>query len=245
VKRAQGTIVCSPAEHLPILETVKYQVSLCVFLYILVGCVPAQLSASDTLLQAELWAELEPLLSERESAGWSVEQGARRLLDTARFVFSGMSYGFRVVIVPEEPLRSVAGRSEVALRAQIPTGDTGLRTRQVRESDGRLYGVFSFSPSADQLFSRTRFLRSDIARSSATGSASYFRGPAGMEEAIRDAVANSVIVQARRESSNRPAEIMADVVLSEPPVFGIRDGRYTATVRTAVQIRAIRAYELF
>lgn len=215
------------------------------FLCILGGFVSAPASASDTLFQAELWAELEPFLSETESAGWSVEQGARRLLETARFVFSGMTYGFRVTVVPEEPLRAVEGRSEVVLRARIPSGDTGLRTRQVRESDGRLYGVFSFSPSADQDFSRTRFLRSDIARSSATGAASYFRGPAGIEEAIRDAVASSVIVQARRESANRPAEITADVVLSEPPVLGIRNGRYTATVRTAVQIRAIRAYELF
>ncbi|MFW6234552.1 MAG: hypothetical protein ACOC4I_04150 [Spirochaetota bacterium] len=207
--------------------------------------VAAPSRASETPFQTELWAELEPFLSASESARWSAEAGARRLLETARFVFSGMAYGFRVTAVPEEPLRRVEARSEVTLRAQIPSGDRGLRTRQVREADGRLYGVFSFSPNSEQHFSRARFLGSGVARSSATGSASYFRGPSGIEDAIRDAVVRSVIVQARRETANRPAEITADVVLSQPPVLGIRNGRYTATVRTAVQIRTIRSYELF
>lgn len=230
---------------MPISVHVKYRLSVLVTVCLLLFSHAPQIGATDMLLQAELWAELEPFLSEREREPWSAEGGVLRLLDTARFVFSAMTYGVSVRVVPAEPARGVVERSEVELRSVIAAGHPGLRTREVRESEGRVYGVFLFTPDNEQRVSREQFLVSSVARSSATGRAHYFSGPEGMQDAIRDAIVRAVLVQARRETPNRPAEIVADVLLSQPPVLAIRREQYTATVRVTVQIREIRQYELF
>ncbi|TVQ28180.1 MAG: hypothetical protein EA383_01030 [Spirochaetaceae bacterium] len=223
-----------------------YRLSRSLILYLmLTAVIVGQAAARDMILQAELWAELEPFLSEGESASWDAEQAALRLLETAAFVFAGMTYGFNVRYVPAEPLRGVREQVDVVPRAAIVRGDRGLRTRQIREADGRIYGVFSFHPDEVQSSSRLRFLRSDIARSEGMGTADYFAGPVAVQEAIQAAVAHAVLAEARRVTANRPAEIVADAVLIEAPLVSIRSGEYTARVRVSVQFREIRAYELF
>ncbi|MDC7232027.1 MAG: hypothetical protein PQJ58_02255 [Spirochaetales bacterium] len=158
------------------------------------------------------------------------EEAISILLEDARWVFSGLLYGFSFRYIPGNADEGFGELFELEPIHQIPKGDPSLEIYQVEDDYQTLKVLFYYWPDEDQ------FRRMDISRGGGYQSSAAEGGVPMMMEGARIASMEEAVKQALRADLrsviyNRPLEVDGKVYLSSPPDLSIRSGEYRSRLR--------------
>lgn len=211
--------------------------------------------ASQTILNEEFWYEYQPEVWGWESRkdkqevpdlqAFTREELYDRILEEARFVFSGMVYGFTFSYTPYDKARKVEEEFLLEPYRWIQRGDPNLRVWQVRAEGSRVfvrvrYALWDFQEPWYQ------GLRSNILPAAAgKGEAPFYKGPEGRVQAIREGIKHAVRDYARSIMYNKPQALKGLVVLDAAPRVVLDSGVYRAEVgRAIVRLEEVKRYKL-
>lgn len=171
------------------------------------------------------------------------EEAVRRLLEEARWIFSGMVYGFRFRYIPGNLDEGFSELFELEPQNRIAQGDTSLEVYQVEDDLKRIRVIFNYWPDAFQ----NRLLR--ISSGGDFRGASGMGGVAMMQPGSRIASFEAGVKQALREDLrsieyNRPLEVRGLVYLASAPLLSIRAGEYASRVKVLYRREDLKSYPL-
>ncbi len=200
---------------------------------------------TDPILTGEFWVELDPFVESGQDSRLSREEAHTRILEEARFVFSGMIYGFKFVYTPSDATRKVAELFTFEPVAQIPWGDPALSVADVRIDGNLLRAYVRYIPTDHQL-RWLKMMQSNI-YSDATGwgQASMFAGRAAKYRAMEEAAKEAIRAHLRPRIYNKPKEVRGSVVFAEAPYVLIDAGEYKAKVTVKIDVDEIIPYRLY
>ena len=218
-----------------------------IFLLLLLGAVfPAGTTgntAADGYLSGEFWWEMEPFIQGLEYPA-TIEEGLTLMLEEARWIFSGMIYGFRFFYNPPEPAREVEEVYELEPLLTIPWGDPALKVLNAWPRENRYRADLEYRLSEYQLLLRMAW--EGVTYPSAEGEGRYtlFEGFSGRRTALERSILEAVRGHFRPRFRNRPAAIEGQVILMEVPYLVIREGEYIGRVRLRMnlEVRGQPAY---
>jgi hypothetical protein len=210
---------------------------------LLLAAVPA--AAAYEELSAEFWTELEPFLTDETGPNLSREEAVRRTLEEARFVFSGMIYGFRFRYTPSDRVRQVDEIFELEPIAEIPWGDPNLFVKSSHVEENRLYVRVVYRLREFQEAWKSSWRSNTLIGAEAYGEASIYDGYRARFEAIRAGVKTAIREHFRQVVYNKPKAISGDVVLDRQPELGLRSAMYAARVGIRFRTRTILPYSVF
>jgi hypothetical protein len=163
------------------------------------------------------------------------------LLEEARWVFSGMIYGFSVEYTPSDISRSVDRFLEILPLAQIPFGDPGLEVYDTYLEDNLFRLFIRYQPDVSQQ-RRIDFWQSGVFESASAYGYSPLFSDDGRINSIKDAIRISLENVLKPEEFNKPSLIEADVLLRTSPSITVDAGRNRAYVKLRVDIKNVQHY---
>ncbi|MFW6363455.1 MAG: hypothetical protein ACOC0D_06375 [Spirochaeta sp.] len=212
----------------------------------------------ENRLEATFWAELTPVpmpgpvplpgesaASEDSLQIESLSLPAQHVLEEARWVYSGIIYGWRFRYVPENKARGYDEEFETEAVHELDWGDTGLTIRQTWENDGRFFAKIDYALNRDQTARREAWGSGSTLMGQGRGSSPYLGGHGERKNAVLDALRMAVREYLRARHHTPPREVTGRIVLVDPPLIGISSGAYTSTVRVRFQIDSFRKYDVF
>jgi len=170
------------------------------------------------------------------------DHSANELIDDARWIFSGMIYGYIVTWVPPFSSRGVKEKFTIELVAQIPTGDEKLKTLSADEIDGITYVLMEYSSDSAQQKRLEAWRSTQFPFTAGEGNSPTMGGSRreALEMAIKEAVKNYLM----RRNFNRPKSVQARVALIDFPQIGLSNGIYRALVRIRMNPHSVQDYKI-
>ncbi len=202
------------------------------------------LSPDSDVIVLTLWTEpgKTPSTVDSSSRTLSKEEISKAVLEDARWILSGMIYGFEVQYVPSDKNRRVTGRFTAEPVVTLPFGDPALRVFKTWTENGRFFIQIRYTLQDFQQ-RRLRAWSSNIfPEAGGMGSASLYKGPSGRIDSIKEGIKNALHTYLRVKVKNKPREIDARVILDAPPYITIQAGGYTAKVRIKFALDRIIPY---
>jgi len=165
------------------------------------------------------------------------------LLEEARWIFSGMVYGFNFRYVPgnlDEGLEEVFELSPVFT---IPRGDPKMKVYQVQDDFEYLNVIFHYWPDPVQA-GRLKVSRGGgFLAASAEGSIPMMLENARLDS-LKEAVKQSLRNDLRSIIYNRPLEVSGFLSLSAPPVITLRAGEYRSVVKVLYRREDLKTFPI-
>ncbi len=214
--------------------------------WIIVGPLSAQhLAAAENRLVAEFWAEREPTIRTEVEYPLRRDEALRRILDEARWTFSGMIYGYRFHYRPFDRARGVAEQFDLELHAELPWGDPALSVLNVRHADKRYYVQLQYRMAEHQAAWVHGWQSRAIPRAAGSGEAPLRPGVEQKRSAVEDAIRLALREHLRGVTRNKPHSARGRLILTAPPRVWIDSGAYKASVQIKVIVDELRRYEFF
>jgi hypothetical protein len=197
-------------------------------------------------ITGEFWAELEPVSLEGAQYGPpSREEQIRAMLEEARFVFSGIVYGFSFVYTPSDNTRRVEEVFTVEPAAEIPRGTPRLEVRQTYTSEGKVYALIDYHLEEFERYRLEAWKKNTTPRISGRGEGVYFSGPEEKITAHKNAVKSAVREYLRKQTYNKPKEAAGRFVFTEAPRVFAEGGRYVSAVDIKLLLDKLTPYTVF
>ena len=210
---------------------------------------PAATSASDDpprRITGEFWAELEPISLEGAQYGPpSRKEQVQAMLEEARFVFSGMIYGFSFVYTPSDKVRQVEEVFTVEPAAEIPRGSPNLTVRQTYTSEGKVYALIDYRLEEFEQYRITGWRKNTTPRISGKGDGVYFSGPDEKITAHKNAVKSAIREYLRKQTYNKPRRAAGRFVFTEAPRVFAEGGKYVSAVDIKLLLDELKPYTVF
>lgn len=197
---------------------------------------------ADELLQGRFWWELEPYYPTEDEYPLSEQTAIRRMLEEARYTFSGMLYGFEFVYTPPDRAREVEEVFRLEPIAQIPWGDPRLQVRQSWVEEKRLHATLTYRVAAFQEARLQGWSSNAIPAATGQATAELYLGFPQRAVAIENAVKQAIRDYLRERYLNKPREARGQVLLREVPLMGIVEGSYRASVAVKLLIDRVEPY---
>ena len=170
---------------------------------------------------------------------------AKDLRELARFVLSGMVYGWRFSYTPSDRTRRVDESFTLEPIAEIPDDDPR-------------FSLSGFDPAYPRVSTWAEFLLDDAAArrnlfwksvqfrsADGQGYGDRERESAGIRDAYADAVRTAIRAYARKLEKNKPKEIHGEVLLKDNPRLFTEAGRFVADITVLVNLIEIVPYSTF
>jgi hypothetical protein len=193
---------------------------------------------AEEVLMGTFWWEAEPFVGGQEYPQTS-EEALRYLLDEARWVFSGMVYGFQLSYVPADSRRRIQTYYDLSLIEEIPWGHSDLRVISAWAERSRYCADLAFYLSGRAAAYRGIWLSNVYPVAGGRGEAPLYGGFGSRRLAMEEAIREAVHTYYRSLSAVRPREITGTVVLQEVPSIIIREGNYLSQVRVKLHLDLI------
>lgn len=194
-----------------------------------------------------LWTEIEKTIPTADDTGrpLSIEEISKTVLEDARWILSGMIYGFNIRYVPPDTGRKVNESFNAELISEIPFGDPSLKVFDTRTEKGRFFIQIRYELAEFQL-RRLKIWNSNIfPEAEALGKASFFTGKSARLDSIKDGIKLALRNYLRSRIKNKPREIRGKAILDTPPYIIISAGGYTSKVRIKLSVDKIIPYSLY
>jgi len=169
----------------------------------------------------------------------------RRILEEARYVFSGMIYGFSFVYTPSDASRNIDEYYQIEPLAQIPWGDERLKVRSSRKVSRDLYITCEYFLTPSQQVRMSTWQRVNHPSGGGLGEAPYFLGWESRFTALEEGIKEGVRNYLRPRIYNKPREIVGEVLLTDVPSFHVDAGMIRANVRMKLNILEVVPYKSF
>lgn len=203
--------------------------------------------AESSEIVLTLWNELDKIPSSIDSSGKKLQSDeiVKNTLEDARWILSGMIYGFNVRYVPLDSERKVNEIFTVKPIAAVPFGDSSLRVYKTWTTEQKFFVQIRYELK-DFERRRIRAWGSNIFPSSeGRGKASLFEGPGGRLDSVRDGIKLALRNYLRKRIKNKPREIRCKVIIDQPPYIIINAGGYYATVKIKFSLDAVTPYMIY
>ncbi len=169
-------------------------------------------------------------------------EGVVNILEEARWIFSGMLYGFTFMYTPSDSNMQVAESFSLTPKALIDYGDPLLRIDSIHVEGSLMRMELSYELTADQQRRQELLILSDRYLSQGKGTGSLINNSEGRREAVEDAIRLAVRAGARRLVGQKPRLIEGDLVLRSVPIIGVDRGRFRASVQINFRVEQITSY---
>ncbi len=210
----------------------------------------------QTILNEEFWYEYQP-----EIWGWNAEKIKnpipdlntftqeelfQRILEEARYVLSGMVYGFTFSYTPYDKGRRVEEEFLLEPYHWIQRGDPNLFVAEVRVEGSRVYVRVRYA-LRDFQEAWYQGLRSNVLpAASGTGEAPFYQGPEGRMKALQEGIKNAIREYARTVMYNKPQTLKGLIVLDAAPRMLLDSGLYKAVVNRAIlRLEEVKRYQVY
>ena len=203
-------------------------------------------SQTDTpILSGEFWVELDPAIQDDGDYPLSRDDAARRLLEEARFVYSGMIYGFTFIYTPFDSQREVEEIFLVTPVAEIPWGDPSMSVAQMRVGGNRQYAIIRFFSNEHHAAWLSANGSNLFPVAAGFGSGDVFKGYREKMTAIQEAMKEAIRSYLRPRFLNKPKEVSGSLSLTEVPYLVIDAGQYVAKVSIRIDLKEVVPYRLY
>jgi len=169
----------------------------------------------------------------------------QRILEEARFVLSGMVYGFTFTYTPYDKARKMEEEFLLEPYQWIQRGDPNLSVVSVRLEGSRVYVRVRYA-LRDFQEAWYQGLRSNVLpATSGMGEAPFYKGQEGRMKAIQEGVKNAIREYARTILYNKPHTLKGLLVLDTAPRMMMDSGLYKAVVNRAIlRLEEVRRYQV-
>ena len=216
-------------------------------------CMASFLFARETHLSLELSEDLSfhdfnlmkfsdngTLSAPRE---WEVAQdeAVEVLLEEARWIFSGMIYGFTYYYVPGSKALEVEDTFKLEPLFEIPRGDPAFHVEKVSGDYSRITVQFVYWLDESQRRRYEQFRGSSFSSGGGLGSEPFINSGAyriSMEKAVKEALRGDL----RQKYYDRPREAEGILTFSHPPEIRIASGCYNSSVRILYKVKELSFY---
>lgn len=161
------------------------------------------------------------------------------ILEEARWIFSGMIYGFTFSYTPSDSNMQVAESFTLTPRAFIDYGDPRLRVMALHTEGALMRMELTYELSDDQQRRQALLQRTDRHLSQAKGTGTLLNNSEGRREAVEDAIRLAVRAGARRLVGQKPRRIDGELVIRQVPIIGVDRGRFRAFVQINFRVEEI------
>lgn len=163
----------------------------------------------------------------------------------ARFVLSGMVFGWRFDYTPADSARRVSEYFSLVPIAEIPAGSARLSFSCTETSGPRQYCRAEYIPDAAAA-NGSAFWNSVLFRScKGRGSGERIAETGGIFQAYENAVKNAVHEYARTQEKNKPKEIRGEIKFKQEPRLFTDSGRFVVDAEFLIHIRETVPYTVF
>ncbi len=199
----------------------------------------------DNRLFVRPWVELEPLVRiDQTEYPIPAAVAERKVLEEARFLLSGMVYGWFFDYTPANRARGVQEIFTLTPIAQIPWGSARLRVIETGTADEKLWARTSYSMDDAESARRSSWESSTAALAQGEGQAEVMKGPEAKGLSFQDAVRDAIRRDLRTRYFDAPRRIRGDVVLWDDPLASVRSGMYRTAVKVKIMVREVVPYRI-
>ena len=192
-------------------------------------------------VEADIWIELDSSFETLEPLEL---REARTQADTeARFLLSGMIYGYRFSYRPLDRERGIAEEFFVEPAAQI--GKKLPSPADVRGRDNRVLLLYRYYPAEEDHYRISSWLSAAIPSVIGYGEGRFVLGHEGKMEAYRQALKEAVREYARPRVRNKPRRIEGTLFLIDTPTVGVQAGKYNVRMRLKIDLKELDTYSTF
>jgi hypothetical protein len=189
-------------------------------------------------VEADIWIELDSAYDTLEPVALDT---ARGLADReARFLLSGMIYGYRFSYRPLDRERGI--EEEFLLEAAGGIPEAKLVPVDVRGRGSRLMLLYRYYPDLKEHLRISSWLSAAVPSVIGYGEARFVLGHEGKMEAYRQALKEAVREYVRPRVRNKPRRIEGDLFLIDTPGVGVKAGNYTVRMRLKINLRDVEGY---
>ena len=200
----------------------------------------------DDWIEGDFWVELDPAVQETETEyPLTKEDAARRALEEARYVFSGIVFGFRFSYMPSDKNREVKEFFDIVPLFQIPWGDPNLSVRGTRREEDIYIIKIRYTPEVFLLYRLDGWRSNAIPRSAGLGTGNLFQGYKEKIAAVENGIKSAVRTYAQGKVFNKPREITGEAALEGIPYIIIDSGEYRAKVSVRLRNLDIIPYSTY
>ena len=164
-----------------------------------------------------------------------------KLLEEARWVFSGMIYGFDIVYTPSDRSRAVEQFYQIDPIAQINSEDSALEVYDTFMEGHTLHLYLKYKLNEYQS-RRIEYWNSGVFTSAAAFGKSPLYEENSRISSVEDAIRVSLESILKPEEFNKPSIIEAQVLLRYSPSISIDAGHNRAFVKLRVDIKNVQHY---
>ena len=169
------------------------------------------------------------------------DQAVEALLKEARWIFSGMIYGFTFYYVPGANHLEVEDQFRLEPRSSIPQGDPALHVESVTGDFKDIRIHFTYWPDEYQKRRLFRYRSAGYRAAGGRGEVEIYN-EGGRIGAMTLAVKQALREDLRKFYYNRPREVRGVLTLSHSPRLVIGSGCYSSSVRILYLLEDIRNY---
>jgi hypothetical protein len=209
--------------------------------------VAASLPALDTdpVLSGDFWVEVDPFVETEAGYQLTGDESRIQILEEARYVFSGIIYGFDFVYTPSDNLRDVDEIFSFEAIARIPWGDPALTIVETWVDGNLMHANVRYFPSGHQLRWLSMMQSNIYHNATASGRASMFVGTGAKYDAVTEGAKEAIRAHLRSRVLNKPKEVRGSVALTGAPYIIIDAGEYLARVDVRIDVDEIIPYRIF
>lgn len=214
---------------------------------------------AQTILNEEFWADTQPLVPDAEAvfpdgdgaaafpapAGVSPRTALGRILEEARYVFSGMIFGFTFSYTPSDRARNIPEEFTLLPASEISWSDPNLFVRETRREGSRVYARLRYALHDFQETWYESALSNIMGGSAGAGEAPIFAGYKERLTSIENSVKNAVREYARGRIDNKPRKITGTVFLNSAPRIEVVSGVYRALSSVRLKIDDVVSYGVY
>lgn len=169
---------------------------------------------------------------------------ARELADLeARFLLSGMIYGYRFSYRPSDRERGIG--EEFTVEAVGEVDAERLVPVDVRGRENRVLLLYRYYPGREEHLRISSWLSAAVPSVIGYGEERYVLGHEGKMEAYRQALKEAVREHLRPRVRNKPRRIEGELFLIDTPSVGVQAGKYTVRMRLKISLRKVDSYSTY
>jgi hypothetical protein len=176
------------------------------------------------------------------------KEAAANILEEARFVFSGVLFGYRFVYRPYDRRRNVTEIFTLEPFHQIEAGDPNLKIIDTYKKDNAFYVRIRYRPDERTMALYKRRGFSDMQSAAGRGQASIFGAQPPIESklnAIKESAKQAVRNHQRLRRKNKPLQISGEIFLTDAPRMLIEAAAFVAYGRFLFKISETEEYNIF
>ncbi len=198
------------------------------------------------LLTIDVWCELEPPVREQDTDyPLSKKQAAENILNEARFIISGMIYGFDFSYVPFDKSRNVQEQFQLTPISEIPRGDKNLKIIYTEHRNRKLFTKVQYELEEYQIKRRSAWLSNAIPSTTGRGEGNLFKSYSEKITSYEQAIKNAIRNLLKTQLFNKPRQIIGQALIEEAPQIFISAGRYVSKLRVKLKIQEVIPYSVF